>query len=331
MDIKDPFISIIIPTYNVEKYLYKCLESISAQTYHHYEVIIIIDGATDKSYPISKDYCSKHENFSVFYQENAGSGPARNLGIVHATGELIMFVDPDDWLDTKLLEELVNAQKQGDYDITTSRKRSYRDNNGVITELPLSKYVDLHMTNQIEMIKKHKAVIEAGYCSAPTRTLYKTSIIKKYQIKFPSLRRSQDVAFNCLYYQYAQSFKSIEYVGYCYRIIPKTGIAKDRSKYYETFITLYKMFEDMYTAWGIEFDKVYFASHLFGKYFYSSLRLCVKQKVDIKSILKKEDVYNIIKFVHPSFNPAGFTSLLIKARLFTLTKHFLLLINCLKS
>ena len=326
-----PLISVVLPTYNVAAYLRQCLESIKVQTYANIEVIIIVDGATDGSYEIAKEFCKYDGRFSVYWQANAGSGPARNNGLTHASGEFVMFVDPDDWIKPELLEELMLAQSEGDYDITTSRKQSYLDKNGVLSEIPLPEYVDLSMTTPKEMIDNHKKVIEAGYCSAPTRTLYKMSIIKNNHLEFPSLRRSQDVAFNCLYYKYARSFKSIEYVGYCYRVIPKTGIAGDRSRYHESFIVLYNMFKSMYDYWGEPFDKGYFASHLFRKYFYGSLRLCVQQGVDIEPILKDKDVYSIINEIDFSPNTVGFTVTLIKARCCMLTKYLLSIVNYIKS
>ena len=86
-----PVVSIILPTYNVERYLQQCLSSIAQQTYVNIEVIIIIDGATDGSFDEAKKFCEKDTRFKVYWQENAGSGPARNNGIQHATGSLVLF------------------------------------------------------------------------------------------------------------------------------------------------------------------------------------------------------------------------------------------------
>ena len=91
----EPLISVVLPTYNVAQYLQQCLESVAAQTYRNFEVIIIIDGATDGSYEIAQEFCKTDSRFAVYWQENAGSGPARNAGLAHCQGELVMFVDPD--------------------------------------------------------------------------------------------------------------------------------------------------------------------------------------------------------------------------------------------
>ena len=111
---REPLISVVLPTYNVAQYLQQCLESVAAQTYRNIEVIIIIDGATDGSYEIAQDFCKTDKRFSVFWQENAGSGPARNNGLAHCQGEFVMFVDPDDWIEPELLETLYEAQQDGD-------------------------------------------------------------------------------------------------------------------------------------------------------------------------------------------------------------------------
>ena len=120
----NPKVSIILPTYNVERFLLQCLDSIAAQTYKNIEVIIVIDGATDGSYQIAKDFCKKDDRFKVFWQENAGSGPARNHGIDESTGELIMFVDPDDWCKPDYVEKMVLAQQEKDYDLVTTGETS---------------------------------------------------------------------------------------------------------------------------------------------------------------------------------------------------------------
>lgn len=119
---KEPKVSIILPTYNVERFLLQSLESIASQTYKNIEVIIVIDGATDSSYQIAMDFCKKDSRFKVLWQNNAGSGPARNHGIDESTGELIMFVDPDDWCEPDYVENMVRLQQGKDYDLVTTKE-----------------------------------------------------------------------------------------------------------------------------------------------------------------------------------------------------------------
>ena len=107
--------SIIVPVYNVEKYLEKCMLSIVQQTYHDYELIVVIDGATDGSEQIARKVKEQYkaENIRIIVQENKGLGGARNTGISYASGEYLLFVDSDDYLRQDALEVLDKASKQG--------------------------------------------------------------------------------------------------------------------------------------------------------------------------------------------------------------------------
>ena len=96
-------VSIVIPVYNVKKYLPRCMESVLAQTYTNYEVILVDDGSTDGSGELCDSYAREHVSCLVIHQQNGGSSSARNTGIVNATGDLLMFLDADDWLDTLCL------------------------------------------------------------------------------------------------------------------------------------------------------------------------------------------------------------------------------------
>ena len=94
-----PEISIVVPVYNVESYIKRCLDSISAQSMREIEVLLIDDGSTDKSGEICDSYAKSDKRFSVIHQENKGLSGARNIGLKYATGKYIMFVDPDDYVE----------------------------------------------------------------------------------------------------------------------------------------------------------------------------------------------------------------------------------------
>ena len=103
-----PRLSIIVPIYNVEKYLPRCIESILNQTFKDFELILVNDGSTDSSYEILKEYENKYDNFRVINQKNGGLSAAKNAGIKIAKGEYIAFLDSDDYLDKNFLETLYN-------------------------------------------------------------------------------------------------------------------------------------------------------------------------------------------------------------------------------
>lgn len=330
METNIPLVSIIFPTYNVEKYLLECLESVNNQTYQNFEGIIIIDGAKDKSFEIAKEYCASHSKFKVYWQENAGSGPARNKGIERAAGELIMFVDPDDVLRPDLLEKLVSAQRMNNYDLTTSFKRTFIDKGEkrIYTE-PKCKQFDLLSKEEVRL--HHREILKAGYCSAPTRTLYKRSIIINNEVVFPPLRRSQDVVFNYRYFNYICSLKTIDYLGYDYRVVPGANARKPRPDYEKTVIQIYSDQKDMYMEWGIPFDEDFFCTHIFLKNLYSFLQICVINDVDIREIVSNNLIIsNIIEKARPVSIFPKVVAILLRQKRYSLAEYVLKLRNKLK-
>lgn len=114
-----PKFSIIIPIYNVEKYLPKCLDSLVNQTYPNVEIICINDGSTDNSLQILKNYAIKDNRIKVINQQNQGVSLSRNIGIDNATGEYILFVDADDWLELNTCEILCQSIVNKTFDLIT--------------------------------------------------------------------------------------------------------------------------------------------------------------------------------------------------------------------
>ena len=106
MSTKSPKISIIVPVYKAEKYLYRCVDSILAQTFSFFEVLLIDDGSPDNSGKICDEYALLDSRVRVFHKENGGVSSARQLGIDNVQGEYTIHVDPDDWIEPQMLEEL---------------------------------------------------------------------------------------------------------------------------------------------------------------------------------------------------------------------------------
>ena len=98
-----PQISIVVPVYNVEKYLERCIDSILAQTFTDFELLLINDGSKDSSGLICDKYAEKDSRIRVFHKENEGVSRARNLGISNARGRWLCFIDSDDWVDKEYL------------------------------------------------------------------------------------------------------------------------------------------------------------------------------------------------------------------------------------
>ena len=112
-DVRIKMISIIVPVYNVEKYLEECLESIKNQTYTDIEVILVNDGSTDNSQVICERYCQQNPRFYLINQENQGQSVARNNGVTVSKGEFITFVDSDDVIKSDMLQQLMRYMDTG--------------------------------------------------------------------------------------------------------------------------------------------------------------------------------------------------------------------------
>ena len=111
-------VSVIVPVYNVEKYIDKCLDSLVNQTLKEIEIIVVNDGSPDNSQKIIDEYVKKYpDKIKSYIKENGGQGSARNLGLEHSKGEYISFVDSDDWLDYNALEKMYNIAKKEKSDI----------------------------------------------------------------------------------------------------------------------------------------------------------------------------------------------------------------------
>ena len=120
-------ISIIIPIYNVESYLRKCLDSIIEQSFPYFELLLINDGSTDASAQICQEYVEKDDRIRYFEKENGGVSSARNFGIKHSRGEYITFIDSDDWIEPNYLEILYKTIKEQEADIVVTNYYTFRE------------------------------------------------------------------------------------------------------------------------------------------------------------------------------------------------------------
>ena len=237
-------ISIIVPVYNVEKYLRQCLDSLIKQTYKNIEIVIIDDGSTDNSGKICDEYEKKNKNIKVIHKKNEGLGLARNTGLELIKGEYVMFVDSDDYVSNEICEVLLNNMNNNNYDYCKCGYCSF-DNNGKL--FSTKKYCNEKfyendskfqmMARMIGSLPDKKDVIEPSVWAC----IYKADIIKKYNIKFPSEREliSEDIVFNLEYMEHVQSSGIIDYCGYFYRFNPKSLSKSYKKDRYDKIVYLY--------------------------------------------------------------------------------------------
>ena len=208
----NPLISLIIPVYNVEKYLDKCMESVLAQTYDNFEVILVDDGSTDSSGKMCDEYAKKDRRVRVFHQKNSGVCRARNLGIDNARGDFISFIDADDWIDEKYLEILVKTQAEKDYDFTLCEFTNVDEETGkaerMISYDAQCEYFDDDIKQYVTpktLVNPKKQMIGNPYCK-----LFRKRIIEDNNLKYcEEIHLHEDRMFN---YEYCQHIKSFAYM-----------------------------------------------------------------------------------------------------------------------
>ena len=195
-------ISIIIPVYNVEKYLNKCLNSVIEQTYKNIEVILIDDGSTDNSGKICDEYAKNDIRIKIIHQQNGGVSTARNNGLEHATGKYITFVDSDDYIEKEMIETMAKKIMKKNADIVICGVTDRDEENNIINQ-SLNKKENVF--NNIEAIKE--MLDEKLFNCVCWAKLYKKELFRN--IKFNSkIRIAEDM--DVLYRVFYKSNKIIQ-------------------------------------------------------------------------------------------------------------------------
>ncbi len=197
-------VSIIIPIYNAEKYLEKCLKSILNQKYKDYEVIAVNDGSIDKSYEIICDYQQENPNiFKVYTQENKGQSCARNLAMKYAKGEYVTFLDSDDYIKEDYLEVLVSAAEKNQSDMVCSGEVRIDENGKIVSKI------------RYKLDKKGNCTLRRLNFSGK---IYKKAFLEKNNIAFAEGKVYEDNPFNMMAFALAKNLVVIDYIGY-YQIV----------------------------------------------------------------------------------------------------------------
>ena len=209
--------SVIVPVYNIEKYLPRCINSILSQTYSDFELILVDDGSTDNSGLICDEYAEKDKRIRVYHKPNGGVSSARNMGIDHATGEFIVFIDSDDVADSCLLQNLAHS----DCDLVSIGFDDYSPNNTVKKSF-LEPSFSFSLDSEENILQ---FVSFSGYVFVWAKR-YKRSIIVQNNIRFnENLEFSEDIIFNNAYILKCFSLENISAIGYhhCHYEKPTLG------------------------------------------------------------------------------------------------------------
>lgn len=268
-----PKFSIIVPVYNVEKYIVDCLESIKNQTYNDYEVIIVNDGTQDNSIKLAEKY-----PYKIINQKNQGLSVARNTGVKHAKGEYILFLDSDDYLEKDTLKEISKVLDTNPDIVRFQIKEVYEDK----TE---KEYPEIPFTNEIGIEAFQKIVkyhfVENAWCYAIKKEYY---IKEKFQFKKDTYH--EDFGLIPLVIIKSSSVTSIPYIGYNYR--QRSGSIMNHTNYEKTK----KQVSDFYHHYEYlkkEVKKIKGNTSIFKSFIANSMlkKICELNKKDYKEYRKK--------------------------------------------
>lgn len=194
---RDKKITVIVPIYNAEKYINKCVDSLLEQTYKNLEIILINDGSSDNSLEIIKKYEQENpKNIKVFSHKNHGLSYTRNVGLKNATGDYITFLDSDDWFDRDYVEILLNNIKDNDIVISGFKRFNYE------------------YKFQYEKKPKNCSFSKYKFCSIAGK-MFSSEFIKKCNLKFKKVRMGEDSYFNISAYSQTDKVAVADYAGYC--------------------------------------------------------------------------------------------------------------------
>lgn len=304
-------VSIIVPIYNVEKYLRTCIDSILSQTYSDFELLLVDDGSPDGCGAICESYAAQDSRVKVIHKENQGLGFARNTGLDYAKGQFICFVDADDWLERNAVECWLKAQEKYDADIVMCNYQKKNNANEVLYCYEIRKLECCYHDREIEkeifwpMIGQESTVGEDFTVNMCVWTnLYRRDLIEKEHIRFLSEREylSEDICFNLQYLLCSKVAVMIPESVYCYRYNPTSLTSKYKEEEYQKAVRLYNKVK----LWASQAKYLEFKELRVERFFLTKVRelmfrLCTsnipyKEKMDLcRRVLKDSTLQGVLK------------------------------------
>lgn len=212
MFMQEPVISVIVPVYNVEKYLNRCVQSIVDQTYKNLEIILVDDGSPDHCPQMCDAWAKKDSRIQVIHKKNGGVASARNMGIKNSRGKYFAFIDPDDFIEAEMYELMHSRIKKDDSDLCSCNMRTVLENgqaNGTVADFPEATFIG----NDILCAY----FSEEHFLPSTCDKLYKAEIVKKNNIFFSeTLEIGEDFTFNYYFFKNSKRVSAISNCLYNY-------------------------------------------------------------------------------------------------------------------
>lgn len=327
-------ISVIVPVFNAEKYLARCVESILNQTFQFFELLLVDDGSTDASSFICDSY-KYDERVQVIHQANQGVSAARNNGIDNASGDYIVFVDSDDFLEPNAFDVLLTYIGDNAYDLVCGSFQLVFPS-GMRCSRKL-KREDL-LPNQLAAV-----CYEINFdviLGSVWGKLYRKDIIQNYKIRFPSdISYAEDNIFNIQYYRYIKKAILLDNVVYNYFYNENSLTTTIKNSVFIDFIYVSKEREKYFKSMAEAFDHAFFAGQMLSTLLVSLRRMESQYSYEesvkkITELLTNDDIAAYIKDSKPNrkYNLlANVFIVLCKINSTLLLKNYLFIINYLSS
>lgn len=302
-------ISVIVPVYNVEKYLERCVDSICKQTYKNLEIILVDDGSPDSCPKMCDEYARKDNRICVIHKENGGLGFARNSGLEIASGKYITFVDSDDWIHNEHIENLYKSISEDDSDLAIglyTKVASDGKEEAYVSPLKPGVYKDQEVVNMILLPwigseLEYPKDIKIEYCC--WKNLYRRDLIDKYNVRFESEKYAagEDLYFNIDYIYHATKVVSVEEKGYYYFVNNNSISRKYDSKRFERTLNCYKVLQERVEKYGLQEVAKYRCERTFLTKLRSAIQLIVFSDMsytvktkEIRAILRNKVVQKVL-------------------------------------
>lgn len=232
-------VSVIIPLYNVEDLMDRCIESVRQQTYKNIEIILVNDGSPDSCGVKAEEYAKLDSRIKVIHKENGGLSSARNAGLKKVTGDYILFVDSDDWINLTMIEEMTNQVENNFIDLVVCNYNKVYD--------AYTEYQFLSFKNEVIDVKKigikeylFKYLFNYKHGDEVWNKLYKTEIIQQNQLQFEANHEvfSEDKLFNLYYLTFVHKIAAINKGFYQYLQRPGSLMNRPKPKIVQQYANL---------------------------------------------------------------------------------------------
>ncbi len=293
-------ISVIIPVYNVEKYLKECIDSVLGQTYKNYEIILVDDGSTDSSGAICGDYAQNHKNIRVIHKENRGLSHARNVGTSEATGEYIYFLDSDDYIDANAFSLLVEAMEKQKADFLFFDSYSFEDEDKNF-DIPQNYIRKKHYETTVGIDMLQKLCDAKDFHSAVQLLFFKRKFIQDNNLTFLNGAIYEDVLFSCQAFCMAKCVAHLNQAIYCRRYRNNSIMTSHKtSHHFESIVNVLNeliLFSSTEPTELLMVQKEYISRCAFNVFnIYENLskadkQKCKKQLLEVKKTIFKDNAY----------------------------------------